>query len=137
MHSYFLNEFLADRVSLGAGYLYQAPDAQRRWGLLANTPHFLIFNGSMPLSKQFAVHYDGQFYAEKGKQFFGLAQIKPLLHKVRLEYEGHCWGFYVGYEEKKYREIGIEKSERALIFSLRLDSLGSFAKKFKRPKLHQ
>ncbi|MBX9831093.1 hypothetical protein K2X40_03990 [Candidatus Babeliales bacterium] len=135
LHSYFLNEFVAERVSLGAGYLYQARDAQQTWGLLANTPHFLLFNGSMPLSKQFSVHYDGQFYAEKGKHFFGLAQIKPLLHKVRLEYEGHCWGFYLGYEEKKYREIGIDKSERALIFSLRLDSLGSFAKKFKRPKL--
>ena len=64
--------------------------------------------------------------------------ITPLIHRVRLDYSGHCWGFYIGFEQKKFNEYGNTRNERAIVFSFRLDSLGSFAKKFKRiPELLQ
>ena len=64
-----------------------------------------------------------------------IRNIKPLLHRVRLAYDGHCWGFYVGFEEKRYREYGNNKSERYFVFSFRLDSIGSFAQRIKQPAM--
>jgi hypothetical protein len=87
---------------------------------------------SVPLGSQFTLSYDGQFYATKKSAFFRLNGLAPLVHRLRIDYDGHCWGMYIGYEEKKYKEYGIGRDERAIVFAFRLESLGSFAKKFKR-----
>ncbi len=123
--------FLFDKFHIGVGYLFQNRQAQLTRGLLSNIPHFLTLNLAVPLNKQATLLYDSQFYSEKGKHFASLSKIHPLLHRVRLDYNGHCWGFYFGFEQKKYREYGVDRSENTFVFSLRLDSLGSFAKKFR------
>lgn len=124
-----------DKLNLSVGYFYQHPLLQRARELLSNVPHFVFVNIAIPVSKEVVLCYDGQFYDEKGYHFADLQGLKPLLHRVRMEINGHCWGFYLGFEAKKYRDCGNNKSEHTLVFSLRLDSLGSFAKKFRRPPI--
>jgi len=122
------------RFHTSLGYLFQNTEMQRQRELLSNIPHFVLFNVALPMGKHTTLHYDGQFYSEHKHTFFSLGSIKPLLHRVRLDYDGHCWGFYVGFEEKKYREFGTEKTEHYFVFSFRLETIGSFAKKIKQPQ---
>lgn len=123
-----------NRFHASLGYLYQNDEMQRRRELLSNIPHFVLFNVALPVSKHATLYYDGQFYSEHKHSFFSLGSIKPLLHRVRLDYDGHCWGFYIGFEEKKYREYGTEKAEHYFVLSFRLETIGSFAKKIKQPQ---
>jgi hypothetical protein len=123
--------FLFDKFHIGFGYVFQNEQMQVIRDLLSNVPQFLTINLAIPLSKQATLLYDSQFYSEKDKHYASLSNIHPLLHRVRLDYNGHCWGFYIGFEQKQYREYGVDRSEKMFVFSLRLDSLGSFAKKFR------
>lgn len=124
-----------NQMSISAGYLFQRRELQAERALLSNIPHFLTFNATIPLTEQISLCYDAQFYAENRPSFFEFSRIRPLLHRVRLDYNGHCWGFYCGFEEKKYRESGNWKRECAMVLCVRLDSLGSFAQKFKQPQI--
>lgn len=127
-----------DKLNLSIGYFYQHPLLQQARELLSNVPHFVFVNVAIPISKEVVLCYDGQFYDEKGYHFADLRGLKPLLHRVKMEISGHCWGFYLGFEAKKYRDCGNSKAEHTVVFSLRLDSLGSFAKKFRRqPIIHR
>lgn len=128
---------MRERFGVQFGYIFQDARAQVQKELFSRVPHFLYCSLSIPITKCATLFYDGQFYAEKDRHFGIFDGIKPLIHKVRLEYDGHCWGFYIGLEEKKYRECGQEKNEHAIVFALRFDSLGSFAKKFRRPSLRK
>jgi len=121
------------KLHIGLGYLFQNKLVEKNRELLSRIPHSVVASIVVPLGGAANIVYDGQFYAMQQKQPFCLNGISPLIHRVRLEYNGHCWGFYLGFEEKKYKEYGIGKNERAIVFALRFDSLGSFAKKFKRP----
>lgn len=123
---------MVNRVRCGIGYLFQKRALQERRLLLSNIPHFVSVNFSLPLGATLLFGYDGQFYASQRSSIFFFDGITPLIHRIRLEYDGHCWGWYIGFEEKKYKEYGIGRNERALVFSFRLDSLGSFAKKFRK-----
>lgn len=118
--------------NLGLGYLYQKPKLQDERQLLSQIPHFMLINLAVPFGSNTTLSYEGQFYATRRKSIFSVDGITPLIHRVRLDYDGHCWGFYLGYEEKRYKEYGMRRNERAIIFAFRLNSLGSFAKKFKR-----
>ncbi len=120
------------KINCNLGYLFQHRNLQRSHELLSRIPHFITTSMSVPLGHQFTLTYDGQFYATKRSTLFRLAGLAPLVHRLRLDYDGHCWGMYIGYEEKKYKEYGIGRDERAIVFAFRLESLGSFAKKFKR-----
>lgn len=122
---------LPKKWHLGLGYLFQKREMQVKRELLSTIPHFLLASLTIPLSKRATLQYDAQLYAPQRSSLFFFDGIKPLIHRVRLEYDGHCWGCFIGFEEKKFKECGIARNERALVFSLRLDSLGSFAKKFK------
>jgi len=135
LHSRITTGFSVGNLKFDMGYLFQHRKMQQVRELLSNTSHFILLDVSVPLGKNLTVRYDGQFYSETGRHFLELSNLKPLLHRVYCEYNGHCWGCYLGYEEKRYRELGNDKHERAIVFSLRLDSLGSFAKKFKRPTI--
>ncbi|KKQ49107.1 MAG: Organic solvent tolerance protein [candidate division TM6 bacterium GW2011_GWF2_38_10] len=115
----------------GMEYVFQNTSAQKQRDLLSNIPHFLTLNFMLPCSRHTTLYYDSQFYSEHKQHFGDLSSIRPLLQRVRLDYSGHCWGAYIGFEHKKYREYGVDRSEKVFVFSLRLDSLGSFAKKFK------
>jgi hypothetical protein len=119
------------KINFGLGYLFQTRKMQYHRQLLSRIPHFVTLNLSIPFSPQITLSYDGQFYATKSSSLFMIDGIAPLIHRVRLDYDGHCWGMYLGYEEKKYKEYGMGRDERAIVFAFRLDSLGSFAKKFK------
>ncbi len=123
--------FFFNKFHLGVGYLFQNEQAQLKRDLLSNIPHFLTVNLAIPLSKNATLFYDSQFYSESDKHYAALSNMRPLLHRVRLDYSGHCWGCYIGFEQKQYRENGVGRSDKEFVFSLRLDSLGSFAKKFK------
>ena len=87
-------------------------------------------------SKHATLSYGGQFYSEKDSKLFPFEGLRPLIHKVRLDYEGHCWGISLGFEEKRYREYGNWKSENFFTLSVRLESLGSFSRKFKKPPVY-
>lgn len=123
---------MVKRVQLGVGYLFQRQDLARQRDLLSTIPHFVTATIAIPLGKHATLSYEGQFYAAGRSSFFSFDGITPLIHRIRLDYDGHCWGFYVGLEEKKFKEYGIGRDERAVVFSFRLNSLGSFAKKFKK-----
>lgn len=124
-----------DKLGISASYLFQNRRLQVSREQLTNIPHFVLLNFSIPLSKHASLFYNGQFYDEDNKNFANLAKIKPLIHQIKLDFNGHCWGFYVGFEQKKYREYGNKRTENAIIFALRLDSLGSIAKKFRPPQI--
>jgi hypothetical protein len=123
------------RVQIGASYLFQRRDLQYVRGLLSNTPHFILAHVTIPLGEHASIGYEGQFYASQRSSLFYLDGITPLIHRVRLDYDGHCWGFYLGYEQKRFKEFGFGRDDRMLVFAFRLNSLGSFAKKFKRVPL--
>lgn len=127
--------FLKDKLGISASYLFQNSHLQQSRELLSNIPHFMLLNVALPLNKQATLFYEGQFYDEDNARFASLGKIKPLIHRIKLDYNGHCWGFYLGFEQKKYREYGINRTEDAIIFALRLDSLGSFAKKIRPPQI--
>ena len=123
-----LNDF-----SLFLGYLYQKRSLQKARMLFSDIPAFAIFGITVPAGKKLRFHYDGSFYSKYKHLFPILNTMKPMLHRFRLDYEGHCWGASIGWEEKRYRQYGTWKSERAITFALRLESIGSFAQKFRRP----
>lgn len=118
-------------IVFGVSYLFQKPFMQQVRGLLSDIPHFLLFSASIPLSDKAQIVYDGQFFAPNRQSMFILNRIVPLIHKIRFDYQGHCWGCSIGFEEKRYKECSIGRNERAIVFCLKLDSLGSFANKIK------
>jgi hypothetical protein len=120
------------KVKIGLSYLFQKPQMLIERGYLSNIPHLLHLRVGVPLSKYASLSYEAQYYAPQRTSLFFLDGIKPLIHRVRFEYDAHCWGFFIGIEEKKFKECDVPRNERAIVFSLRLDSLGSFAKKLKR-----
>lgn len=114
------------KTALSLGYLYQDQRSLNKRALLSTVPHFIHLHDEIPLGLHVKLSYEGLFAAEH-KKTFGLY---PVLHRLRFDYQGHCWGFYVGVEEKQYREYGNPKTEYSLIFAVSLETLGSFAKKF-------
>ncbi|MBU4387568.1 hypothetical protein KJ644_03800 [Candidatus Dependentiae bacterium] len=115
--------------------VYQHPKLQKARNLFSDIPNFLILSLSVPLVKHTKLAYEGEFYAEQGTVLFPFQGIRPLQHAIKLNYDGHCWGISLGYEEKRYKEYGNWKSDKAFTLFLHLDSLGSFARKFKRPSV--
>lgn len=126
---------LKNKLGISASYLFQNHYLQQAREELTNIPHFVLLNISLPLGKRTTLLYDGQFYDEDNKNFANLGKIKPLIHRIKLDFTGHCWGCYVGFEQKKYKEYGNNRTENAIVFALRLDSLGSIAKKFRPPQI--
>ncbi|MFH1831364.1 MAG: hypothetical protein ABH827_01035 [bacterium] len=126
-------DVLVGKVHLMAGYLFQHESMRIMRELFSNIPHFILCGFAVPIGEYGMLRYDAQFSSERGKSLFGFVDIQPLIHRVQFEYNGHCWGLSVGYEEKKYREFGNNRKEQAIVFSARFDSLGSFAKKHKLP----
>ena len=98
-------------------------------------PFFANLGFSFPLGKELNVSYDGSFYAKQTA--LHKSWLSPLSHRLRLRYDGHCWGTTLGFEEKRYRQSGKWKSERAITLALSLKSIGSFAQKFRRPVIHK
>lgn len=124
--------FIHKRAHFGCSYLFQRPAASVQRDLLSKLPHFLNVGVAVPLSHETVVSYQAQLYADTSAHFFSMKRITPLVHRIRLDYDGHCWGFYIGYEAKKFKEFGMGRNEHSIVLALRLNSLGSFAKRFKR-----
>lgn len=123
---------LMRKLRINISYLFQKRELLEKRVYLSTIPHFLQVHFGVPLTKYATLVYEAQYYAQQRSSLFFIDGVKPLIHRVRFEYDGHCWGCFIGFEEKRFRECGIGRNERAMVFSLRLDSLGSFAKKFKR-----
>jgi hypothetical protein len=102
---------------------------QKERELFSDVSGFVLLGGTIPLGKEVYLHYDSNVFSDGG--------IKPLLNRVYLNYEGHCWGVGLGFEDKHYREYGRWKSEPTITFSLHLESIGSFAQKFRRPVIYR
>lgn len=117
---------------LFVGYLYQKKALRQERELFSDISTFAIVGCSVPLGKSLKVNYNGKFYSNYKHAIPLFNTMKPTLHHICLDYQGHCWGISVGWEEKRYRQYGNWKSERALTLALRLESIGSFAQKFKR-----
>lgn len=128
--------FALGDLNLYLGTLYQHESLQKERELFSDIPHFVTVGFSVPLFKKTMLSYDGHFYSQKGTRFLPFEGLRSLSHAIRLEYNGHCWGVALGFEEKRYREYGNWKSENAYSLFVRLDSLGSFARKFKRPPIY-
>ena len=126
-----------EKYSFYLGYLYQKEQLQKERGLLSDISSCALIGFSIPVGKRVLFHYDGNFYSDYKHAFPIFNHMKPTLHRIRLEYEGHCWSTSLGFEEKRYRQYGNWKSEHAITFSLKLESVGSFIKKFKRPIIHR
>ncbi len=125
--------FSLNRFNLSLLTLYQDKKLRHERELLSDVPHSVIFSISVPILKNATISYNGQFYSQKNSQFFPFEGLRPLLHRISLDYQGHCWGICFGFEEKRYRQYGNWKSDRAFTLYVKLESLGSFARKFKRP----
>jgi hypothetical protein len=123
--------FQAERFSCNLQYVFQKRSIQYTRDLLGRIPHFLTMSLALPLTSHVMLSYEAQLYAPKHDSLFSFTGVQPLIHRVRLDYEGHCWGCYIGFEQKKYKECSIGRNEQAIVFCLRLDSLGSFANRFK------
>ncbi|MFH1643960.1 MAG: hypothetical protein ABIA74_02180 [bacterium] len=121
------------KFNLFVGLYYQNRELQKTRKLLSDLPHFVFFGIDIPITKQTSFTYTGHFYSTKQNTFLPLEGIEPLVHKIYLNYSGHCWGMNLGFEEKNYRQFGNWKSEKAFVLSIKLESLGSFSRKFKRP----
>lgn len=115
--------------------IYQNDKIRLTRELFSDIPNFLILSLGFPLIKNTNLSYEGQFYSKKRSYIVPFEGLRPLQHALKLNYEGHCWGISLGYEEKRYREYGNWKSDKAYTLFLRLDSLGSFARRFKRPAI--
>ncbi|MFH1461321.1 MAG: hypothetical protein ABIF12_00015 [bacterium] len=113
--------------------VYQHEKLQQQRALFSDIPNFLILSLSVPLVKNAKLLYEGQFYSEKKSPVFPVQGLKPLQHAISIDYQGHCWGISLGYEEKRYKEYGNWKSDKAYTLFIKLESLGSFARKFKPP----
>jgi lipopolysaccharide assembly outer membrane protein LptD (OstA) len=133
LQSEIIFNFSLNRFNLSLGNLYQHAKLQEQRKLFSDIPHFLLLSMSFPIFKNVTLYYDGQFYSEKDSKLFPFEGLRPLVHSVNLEWVGHCWGISLGFEEKRYREYGNWKSENAFTLFVKLESLGSFARKFKRP----
>lgn len=125
--------FSLKKFKLSLLTLYQNELLRRDRELLADRPHSVVFSVSVPIFKKSTISYDGHFYSKKKAQFFPFEGLRPLIHRFAINYEGHCWGVSLGYEEKRYKQYGNWKSERAFSLYVKLESIGSFARKFKRP----
>lgn len=126
--------FQKDSFFISCGYFFQKNELQQVRSLVANIPHIFTLSASIPLTKRMILSYGGQLYSEGVSKIFSFTAIRPLLHRVRLEYNGHCWGFYLGFEEKNYRDSGNWRRDRAMVLGVRIDSIGSFAQKFRSPQ---
>ena len=126
--SFYLKDF---RFYLST--VYQNKKLQRERGLFSDIPNFLILSLTVPLVKHAKLSYDGQFYSDKKSTLFPFEKLRPLRHAINISYEGHCWEISLGYEEKRYKEYGNWKNDKAYTLFVRLESLGSFARKFKKP----
>ncbi|MBD3272871.1 hypothetical protein GF385_00780 [Candidatus Dependentiae bacterium] len=115
--------------------IYQNKNLQIERGLFSDIPNFLNLSFTVPLVKNAKLSYEGQFYSHKKSALFPFEKLRPLQHAIKLNYEGHCWGISLGYEEKRYKEYGNWKSDKAYTLFVKLESLGSFARKFKKPEI--
>lgn len=113
------------------GYLFQDDATAHVRRLLQQAPHTFFLKARVPLGHGVCFGYGGFFAAEQNIIGWGGLRLLPIKHEVRLEYRGHCWGFYIGIEAKNYRQYGYGKSDKAFVLSIYVDSLGSFAKKIK------
>jgi len=129
--------FSYDKFDFFVKYLYQKERLQRERELFSDIPAFALVGGAIRLGKKISFSYGASFYSKYRHMFPMFNTMKPMLHQLHLDYSGHCWGISVGWEEKRYRQYGSWKSERALTLSLRLESIGSFAQKFRRPVIQQ
>lgn len=113
--------------------IYQHEKIRLTRELFSDIPNSLILSLDLPITNKINLFYEGQFYSKKRSYIVSFGGLRPLQHALKLNYEGHCWGVSLGYEEKKYREYGHWKNDKAYSLFLRLDSLGSFARRFKKP----
>lgn len=118
-------------------YLYQKEQLQKDRELLSDVPVFAKIGCTVPVAKGLLLHYNGNFFSKCRHTLPFFNAVHPLYQSVYLNYDGHCWGITLGFEEKRYRQYGKWKSERAITLSLRLESIGSFAQKFRRPQIHR
>ncbi|MFA5075414.1 MAG: hypothetical protein WC436_04920 [Candidatus Babeliales bacterium] len=129
--------FNLGQFSFTLGTLYQNEGLRKEREFLSDISHFIFFRTSFPLSKSLRFNYNGQFYSSKNSNFLPFEGLRDFAHNVRLDYKGHCWGVSIGFEEKKYRECGDWKSEHSFSLFVKLESLGSFARKFKAPPVYR
>lgn len=121
-------------VLLDLSWIYQTPQIQKVRNLFSNIPTFFTINFKVPFNKLFCVNYFGQYYSNNRSVLGFVITPRVLLHRIKLDYIGHCWGISIGYERKQNRQEGIPRPETSYFVSFNLESLGSFAKRFRYDK---
>jgi hypothetical protein len=137
MQSEIAAVFSLNKYDFYLSYLYQKRALQRDRELVSDVPVFAVAGFTVPIGKHIQIHYDGSFYSRDRHAFPGFGGARPLLNRFKFNYDGHCWGVSFGFEEKRYRQYGKWKSERAITLSLSLESIGSFAQRFRRPVIYK
>jgi hypothetical protein len=120
-----------EAFSLRAGWVYQSECLQKTRALLADISSMLNFESVVNLGSAWQVSYAGQFTLKRSSGSCFFPPVDILLQRFRVDYKGHCWGIAVGFEEKRYAIRGCVDTDQVYFFSLRLQSLGVFAKHFK------
>jgi hypothetical protein len=115
-------------------WIYQDPLIQKVRELFSNIPTFFSLNLKVPINKSFMVNYFGQYYSNNGTILGIFKSPRVLLHRIKFDYTGHCWGISFGYERKQNRQEGVPRPESSYFVSFSLESLGSFSKRFRPDK---
>ncbi|MCK4264946.1 LPS-assembly protein LptD [Candidatus Babeliales bacterium] len=115
-----------------ASMLYQNPELQVSRELLSDIPAFANLGFRIPVYRNIRLSYDSNFYSPSNSFFGVFRDSDALLHRIRFELKGHCWGASVGFEEKRYRRDGNVKSEQSYFLSFKLDSIGKVAHHFRK-----
>ncbi|MGD1997351.1 MAG: hypothetical protein PVJ92_00375 [Candidatus Dependentiae bacterium] len=72
------------------------------------------------------VWYEADWLFKKGAE-----NGRALQQAIGLQYEGHCWSWRAGYEEKRYVHYGRRKKQRALFCMFTFRPLGALGTKIK------
>ena len=117
--------------SLNVGWVHQSRGTQQSRGLLSDIPSFVHMTTGCALEEKFSCMYTASFALKGARPSSFFAHVDVLLQRLRIDYNGHCWGVSFSFEEKRFSQRGQVKKEQLYCFSFRLQSLGVLAKYFK------
>jgi len=137
VQSELCGSFSLGKIKCSLLSFYQHKKMQEVRNLFSDIPHFILLDFSVPLFNNATLSFQSRLYsANKKSTFLPFEGFKPLSNSLVLDYKGHCWGACVGFEERWYKDYGNWKNERAFTLLIRLESLGSVSRKFKRTPIY-
>lgn len=113
-------------------YVYLPRKTAQDRSLLTDISHFFKASISLKVGPKITIEYDGNYFLSHEDRTC-VDTLKPLSHRGAISYAFDCWRVMFGFEERRYKDFGQWRADHAFVFSVRLDTLGSYAQRFKRP----